>query len=43
MSSVTVEVCTSFGLPGTGAGVGGFEIAGVAVTEVAGVEFMEGL
>ena len=43
MSSVTVVVCTPLGLAETGAGVGGFEIAGVAVADVAGVEFMEGL
>ena len=39
-----VVVWTPFGLGAeTGAGVGGFETAGVAVTDPAGVEFKEGL
>ena len=37
-------VCTPFGLGAlVGAGVGGLEIAGVPVTEDAGVEFKDGL
>ena len=44
MSSLTVDVWTPFGLGAeVGAGVGGFETAGVVVTELAGVEFRDGL
>lgn len=44
ISSFMVVVWTPFGLGAeTGPGVGGFETPGVAVTELAGVEFNDGL
>jgi len=44
ISSFMVVVWTPFGLGAeTGPGVGGFDTPGVAVTELAGVEFNDGL
>jgi hypothetical protein len=44
MSSVKSDVLTAFGFTcPVGAGVGGLDTTGVAVTELFGVEFKEGL